>query len=603
MWDDERSRRIRILAVIVTGIIGLLVFRLVWMQLFQGGQYKKIADMNRTKQIMLLAPRGTMYDRNGAALVTNRPSFAVTIIPSEYDHSPETTALLASITGVTVDQINKLLQDSEEFPYTPVPIKRDIDTATIAKIEERHLHGITIEAIPIRHYMYNQLAAHVLGYIGSISQEEYAERKKQGYRPNDLIGKDGLEEVWQDVLHGQDGAKQVEVNATGEAVRPLADRPSIQGQGIVLTLDANLQKAAEEALTAQVAASRKVGAPAKGGAVVMLDVKTGGVLVMASNPAFDPNQFAGGIGSRDWNQLINNPNNPLTNRVIQNTYPPASVFKIITAAAALEMNLTTPQEIFDDKGVYVLNGWSFYGWETKGLGKLSIVDGLAWSSDPVFYELGNRLGVDNLASYALTFGYGQTIGIKLAGEEKGLVPTAEWKQATYGEPWYPGETLIAAIGQGYYLVTPLQQAVLAMTVANGGIAYKPMLVDKVLTAEGNLAQKMEPEISRTVYLRPEVWDTIRQGMMAVTARGTGAAVFQGFPQKVAGKSGSAETGRGPTHSWFVCYAPAENPEIAMAVFVEEGGEGSMAAAPITRRVLEAYFGLPGKPMLPVTKTD
>lgn len=604
MWD-ERSRRIRILAMIVIGIISVLALRLVWMQLFQGAQYKKIAEQNRTRQITAPAPRGTMYDRNGAVIVSNRPSFAVSIIPSEYNNSQETTGLLAAITGVTADEIRKLLQASEDLPYTPVPIRRDVDTATIAKIEERqeYLPGVIIEAIPARYYVYNELAAHVLGTIGYISQEEYAERKQQGYRPNDLIGKTGLEGEWESVLRGKDGARQIEVNAVGEEVQPLKDRPAEPGQGLVLTLDANLQKAAETALAAQVAESRKIGAPAKGGAIVVLDVKTGGLLVMASNPGFDPNRFASGISSQEWNQLITNPNKPLTNRAIQNSYPPASVFKIVTAAAALNMKLTTPQEIFDDKGVYVLNGWSFYGWETKGLGKLNIADGLAYSSDPVFYELGKRLGVDNLASYALTFGYGQTTGIELADEEKGLVPTAVWKQENYGEAWYPGETLIAAIGQGYYLATPLQQAMLAMTVANGGIVYKPRFVDKVLTVEGNIAKKLEPEVIRTVYLRPEDWETIRQGMLGVTSRGTGASVFNGFPKTVAGKSGSAETGRGTTHSWFVCYAPAENPEIAMSVFVEDGGEGSMAAAPVTRRILEAYFDLPSKPLPPATRTD
>ncbi|TWH45969.1 penicillin-binding protein 2 [Sporomusa sp. KB1] len=603
MW--ERNRRIRILAMIVIGIIGVLTFRLVWMQLFQGAQYKKIAEQNRTRQINALAPRGTMYDRNGAVIVTNRPSFAVSIIPNEYNNSPENTLLLAAITGVAAEEIRQLLQSSVDFPYTPLPIKRDADAATIAKIEERqsYLPGVVIEAMPVRHYMYNELAAHVLGFIGYINQQEYAERKKQGYHPNDLIGKDGLEGEWESILRGKDGARQIEVNAVGEEVQPLGDRPAIPGQGLGLTIDGNLQKAAEEALRVQVEESRKIGAPAKGGAVVALDVKTGGVLVMASTPAFDPNRFAGGISNQDWNQLINNHNNPLTNRAIQNAYPPASVFKIITTAAALDTNATTTQEIFDDKGVYVLNGWSFYGWNTKGLGKLNIVDGLAWSSDPVFYELGNRLGVDTLASYALTFGYGQTTGIKLAGEEKGLVPTTEWKQANYGEVWYPGETLIAAIGQGYYLATPLQQAMLAMTVATGGIVYKPILVDKVLTVEGDIAQIIEPEVIRNVYLRPEVWETIRRGMLAVTTQGTGAAVFSGFPKTVAGKSGSGETGRGTTHSWFVCYAPAENPEIAMSVFIEDGGEGSMAAAPVTRRILEAYFALPVKPLPPATRTD
>ncbi len=604
MWD-EKSHRIRILTAIVIAIISLLVLRLGWMQLFQGAQYKKIAEQNRTRQITVQAPRGTMYDRNGAVVVSNRPSFAISIIPNEYTRPEEATPLLAAITGLTVEEINQLLQGNEDFPYTPVRIKRDADDTMIAKVEERqdYLPGVIIEAVPVRHYVYKELAAHVLGFVGSISQEEYGRRKSQGYHPDDLVGKDGLEREWEDVLRGVDGGQRLEVNAGGEEVRPLGSQPAKAGQGLVLTLDANLQKAAEEALAAQVDASRKLGEPAKGGAVVVLDVKTGGILVMASNPGFDPNLFAGGITSRNWNQLIANPNHPLNNRAIQNTYPPGSVFKVVTAAAALQMNLTNPQEIFNDKGVYVLNGWSFYGWEPKGLGKLTIVDALAMSSDPVFYELGRRLGIDNLAAYARTFGLGQVTGIQLAGEEQGVVPYLEWKQATYGEPWYPGETLIAAIGQGYYLVTPLQQALLLMAIANNGIIYKPMLVDKVLTPDGNLAEKLQPEVLHTVNLRPEVWDTLHQGVSAVTARGTGAAVFQGFPRTVAGKSGSSETGRGTTHSWFACYAPAEKPEIAMAVLVEEGGEGSVAAAPVTRRVLEAYFAIPQKTLPPAPRTD
>lgn len=604
MWL-EQIRRLKIVSLIVIGIVSLLVLRLVWLQLLQGAHYKKNAEQNRTRQISIQAPRGVIYDRNGVILVSSRPSFAVSIVPNEYTKPQEATPLLAFITGVTVEEINQLLADSIDFPYTPVRIKRNADDVMIARIEERqyYLPGVVLEAIPVRQYVYEELASHVLGFVGRISQEEYARYKEQGYHPADLVGKDGLEREWEEVLRGMDGSRQLEVNASGEEVRPLGSRPSVTGRGLVLTLDANLQKAAEEALTAQVAASRTMGEPAKGGSVVVLDVKTGGILAMASNPPFNPNLFAGGISSNAWSELIANPNHPLNNRAIQNAYPPGSVFKIVTAAAALEMNLTTPQEIFDDTGVYVLHGWRFYGWNVKGLGKLNIVDGLALSSDPVFYELGRRLGADNLAAYALTFGFGKATGIKLAGEEKGIVPYLGWKQANYGEPWYPGETLIAAIGQGYYLATPLQQALLTMAVANGGVVYKPRLVDNVLTPEGNIVETMQPEVLRTIYLRPEVWETVRQGLLAVTARGTGASSFRDFPKPVAGKSGSSETGRGTTHSWFACYAPAENPEIAMAVLVEEGGEGSVAAAPVTRRILEAYFGIQNKPLPPAAKTD
>lgn len=608
MWQTERSKRFNILGAIVIIVIVGLLLRLLWMQVLQGAQYKKIADENRIREVTVQAPRGTLYDRNGSVLVANRPSFAISIIPFEYTNSAVATPLLASLTGIGTAELETMLEAGKDFPYSPIRVKRDVDSALVAKIQERknYLPGVVIEAIPVRQYVYNELAAHVFGFVGQLNEQEYQKRKDQGYSPSDLIGKDGLERVWEDQLRGVDGGLQVEVNAMGEEVSLLGDKTTIPGKSLVLTLDANLQKAAEEALTAQVATSRKIGEPAKGGAVVAVDVRTGAILVMASNPSFNPNVFAGGISSKDWNALLANKNNPLTNRAIQSAFPPGSVFKIVTAAAALESNLTNAQEIFDDRGVYVLNGWSFYGWNTKGLGKLTVPDGLAWSSDPVFYELGRRVGADNLASYALTFGYGKPSEIGLLGEESGIVPTEEWKVQTYGEQWYPGETLIAAIGQGYYNATPMQQVLLLMAVANGGIVYKPTLVDKVLTPEGVLVQKIAPQVLRTIYLRPDVWDTVRQGLTAVTARGTAAVVFQGFPFQVAGKTGSSETGRGTTHSWFACYAPADNPQIAMAVFIEEGGEGSVAAGPVARKVLEAYFAIPGSktvPTPPKGKTD
>lgn len=608
MWDLEKNRRIKIMTGIIAAVIGALILRLAWMQVFQGPQYKKIAEENRIRQVIAQAPRGTIYDRNGAILISNRPSFAISVIPSEYSNGLAATPIIAEITGLAPEAIDKMIKDAEDFPFTPVRLKRDADTTMITRIEERkaYLPGVIIEAVPMRYYVYNTLASHVFGYIGIISDNEYAKRKSQGYRPNDLIGKDGLEREYEDLLRGTDGGLQVEVNAMGEEVQVLGNKPSIPGQGLVLTIDANIQKAAEEALNQQIEASRKMGEPAKGGSAIVLDVKTGGILAMASVPGFDPNLFAGGIKTADWNALINNPNNPLTNRAIQSMYPPASVFKIITAAAALDLNYTNSSEIFQDKGVYVLNGWSFYGWDTKGLGPLNVVGALAWSSDPVFYELGNRIGIDNLASYALTFGLGKKTGIRLLGEEAGVVPTENWKMATFGEEWYPGETLIAAIGQGYYLVTPLQQAMVLTAVANGGVVYRPMLVDKVLTVDGQLQTKYEPEVLRTIYLRPDTWDVIRQGLAAVTSTGTGATVFRGFPYKVAGKTGSGESGRGTTHSWFACYAPADAPQIALAVLVDEGGEGSVAAGPVARKILEAYFGIHNVQPVPVPakgKTD
>jgi len=606
VWELEKARRMSILLLIGCGIMLLLVVRLVWVQLLEGPQYKKIAEENRIRRQYQQAPRGSFYDRNGAVVVANRPSFAISVIPGEYSNAGEATPFLAGVTGLTETEINTLLQRGQQFLFTPVRLKRDADQTAMAKIQENKswLPGVVVEAIPVRQYVYGELAAHMFGYIGQIDEDEYQERKAAGYGMSDMIGKSGLEQVYEDVLRGVDGGREVEVNAQGKEVGVAGEKTAIAGNSLVLTLDANLQKAAETALKEQIDVSRTIGMPAKGGAVVVLDVKTGGVLALASSPTFNPNLFAAGITTKAWQTLLNNADKPLSNRVIQNAYPPGSVFKVVTASAALETGATTTEETFHDIGYYVLDGWTFYGWEPKGLGTLKIVDGLAMSSDPVFYELGRRLGADTLAAYALTFGLGKTSGIELRGEETGFVPTEEWKLANYGETWYPGETLIAAIGQGYYLVTPLQQALVMMAVANGGIVYKPILVDKVINTEGITVEKIQPTVVRTIYLRPEVWAAVRKGVEAVVERGTAASIFRGFPKPVAGKTGSAETGRDTVHSWFAGYAPADNPEIALAVLVEDGGEGSMAAVPLARKVLEAYFGLPAaKGKVSVGKSD
>lgn len=598
MWDKqelEKREKLRVLIVIIIGVAVLLIGRLAWMQLIQGPQYKKTAESNRIRNITQTAPRGTIYDRNGNILVANRPSFAVSIIPAEYNNAAEATPLLASITGLTEDEINARLAKGQSKAYDPVRLKRDADAAMLAKIQERkqYLPGVIIEAMPVRQYVYQSLGAHVLGYLGSISDDEYERRKAQGYSPNDVVGQSGLEERWEPNLRGVDGAVQIEVNVQGEEVARLGEKAAIPGSNLITTLDVNIQKAAEDALAAQVNRSRGSGEPAQGGCAVVLDVATGGVLALASTPAFDPNAFAAGISNQAWQKLVTDSHNPLTNRAIQSEYPPGSVFKIVTASAALDTGQTNADEVFWDKGVYVYQGWSFYGWDTNGLGKLTLVDALAWSSDPVFYELGRRVGVDRLADYARTFGFGELSGIALSGEVAGIVPTIAWKQATYGEEWHAGETLIDAIGQGYYLATPLQQALLLMAVANRGPVYRPRLVDQMVGSDGQVKQVYSPELLRTVYLAPQHWAVLQQGLRQVVAAGTGAGVFKDFKPAIAGKSGSAETGRGTTHSWFACYAPAEQPRIAVAVLIDEGGEGSAAAAPVVRAILERYFSLYG----------
>ncbi|MDU4962260.1 MAG: penicillin-binding protein 2 [Sporomusaceae bacterium] len=605
MWQFETNRRLTLFGLLIAIVLGLLVLRLAWLQLLQGPQYKQQAETNRVRLNKEYAPRGEIRDRNGAVLVSSRPSFAVSVIPGEFSRQAAAVELLAAITGVNTERIREKLLAGEHSPFTPLRLRQDLDATVLARLEERKrdLPGVIIEPVAVRYYVYGKLAAHLLGYTGGISAAEYGRLKNAGYSPQDRIGLSGLEKVWESRLRGSDGGRRIEINAAGDEIRDLGQTAVIPGHTLQLALDAGLQKAAEEALQEQIQISRRLGQPAKGGAVVVLDVRSGGVLALASQPAFDPNLFADGLNEQEWATIANDQLQPLTNRVTAGTYPPASVFKIVTAAAALDAGLTTAAEIFEDKGVYSLNGWQFYGWNTKGLGKLTISSALAKSSDPVFYELGRRLGADRLAGYALSFGYGQTSGIGLE-EERGLVPTTEWKLAAYGEQWQPGETVIAAIGQGYYLATPLQQALLAMAVANGGVVYRPMLVQSVLSPQGVLVETAEPQILRTIYLSPADWETLRSGMTAVVASGTASAAFQAFPQTVAGKTGSAETGRNTTHAWFAGYAPAQSPEIALAIFIEDGGEGSAAAAPVARKVLEAYFRLQtaGAAVAPVQKS-
>lgn len=594
MGNGEFVRRQYIFITIIVMVFLLLIGRLVHLQLLQGRQYKLVAEENRIRTVPSIAPRGTIYDRNGAALVADRPSFGVSVIPRELTTPQQVLPVLSMLINMPETDIRRMLAEGADEPFTPVRLARNIDQATLAKVEERRrdMPGVLVEAVPLREYVYKDLASQVFGYIGAMNEEEYAQLSAYGYRPSDLVGKAGLERVWERILKGKDGGREIEVNAAGEPVRLVGDKRAVPGNGLVLTLDANIQKTAQDALRDYINTAQKGGRPAtSGGAIVVLDPRSGAVRAMVSEPGYDPNVFAGGITVKDWQAIINNPHHPLNNRAIENAYPPASVFKIITAAAALELGFTTPEEIYKDTGVYMLSGWKFYGWEVKGLGPLDLAGALCWSSDPYFYEMGNRMGVDKLADYAVAFGLGQPTGVNLPGEASGVVPTAAWKEETYGEAWYPGETLIAAIGQGYYLVTPLQQANMLAAVANGGILFRPMLVDKVIDYRGTVVEDIKPEPLYTVGLSPNTWAAIRKGLRSVVEQGTAAGAFQGFPVVVAGKTGTGETGTGTTHAWFACYAPFDNPEIVVVVFIENGGEGGSAAAPLARKVLEAYFGV------------
>lgn len=484
--------------------------------------------------------------------------------------------------------------------YRPVRLKTDVDFQTVAEIEERRLPGVVIEVEPMRNYLYGNTASHIFGYVGEINQEELEASKDKGYRPGDLFGKMGLEKVLESYLKGIDGGQQVEVTASGKPIKVLGQKEPIPGHSVTLTIDIKLQQIAENKLKEQLLKLQtdkyKPFPNAKRGAVVALNVKTGEVLAMASIPDFDPNMFARGITQKEWEEISKNPLNPMVNLAIAGTYPPGSVFKMVTATAALEEKVTNENEFVRDTGVY----WTILPkrcWRAGGHGMVNMVRALAESCNIYFYEMGRRLGIDNIEKYAKLYGLGSITGIELPGEKPGQVASREYKKNTFTRPddkiWYPAETLDAAIGQGYNSFTPIQIANYVAAIANEGVWMKPHLIKSIADPDGNIVLEKNPEIGGQLDFSKDTFRIIKEGMRAVTLPGgTAYSVFADFPISVAGKTGTAEwdVTKDP-HGWFVAFAPYEDPEIAVAVFIEQAGSGGTTGGPVARAIFEEYFHL------------
>lgn len=409
--------------------------------------------------------------------------------------------------------------------------------------------------------------------------------KDKGYKSGDIIGKFGLEKIYDQVLRGVNGGQQVEVDVSGKPVQIIGRKDPVPGDDLVLTIDKNLQDAAEKAVDEQLQAIH-----ANAAAAVALDPQTGEILAMVSRPAFDPNLFAHGISSKDWNALNNNPYHPMDNKAITGEYPPGSTFKIITGTAALTEGVVSPDELIMDSGHHWLIPKGNAGGEALGL--LNFRQGMAHSDNVYFYEMGNRLGIDRLEKYARMFGLGKKTGIDLPYEAEGLVANRRYKEKNFEDgDWYLSETFDAAIGQGFNLVTPLQAAMVMGEIAADGKRYKPHVVKRIVSPDGNTVQEVEPELLSTLDVKPEVIRLVQQGLHDVTIYGTAASSFQGFPVQIAGKTGTAENPHGRDHGWFVAYGPFDQANIVVAVIVEQGGYGSQSAVPIGRKILEAWFGL------------
>ena len=652
---DERPVRLRFaffrIAVILA--FAVLTVRLWQLQVVSSEEYQRDADRNRFRLVPIDAPRGIIYDRFGRMLVRNVPSFSVSIVPAGLP-DPEDTAARGAVlkrlsgllgmpagdSGSSTDEdalgsdlasvpvrgpkgpsIEQILRERMLSPYAPVTIASNVDRQAALIIEEEHikLPGAVVEARPLRQYIDGPLTAHVLGYVGRIPSEqlqEYVGDEKKGYQPDDLVGLTGVELMVENELRGTKGQKHIEVDAFEREVAVIASRPPVQGHNVMLTLDLELQRVAENALREGMRqANSQVGVAAA------MDPRTGEILAMVSLPAYDNNLFSGGISYEDYAALGADKNHPLVNHAVSGQYPPGSTFKLIPAAAALQEHVLDRSTTLSCQGILLLpnkyfpddpaQAQKFRCWVPSGHGSLNVVGGLLNSCDIFFYQVAGGfrdfegLGIERLAKYARMFGFGEPTGVGLSGEAAGLVPSDRWKRQNYGESWVTGDTYNAGIGQGYVLATPLQMLNAAAAVANGGTLYRPQLVYQVTDAQGQVTHALTPEVIRKLDVSAENLAIVREGMLEAVVHGTAwRARLSGV--SVAGKTGTAEypavdeqgrlirdkEGHLPTHAWFVAFAPYEDPEIALAVFVSGGHEGAKVAVPIAAQILRAYFGLP-----------
>ena len=620
-----------VVRLLVLSLLATLVARLWFLQVLTGEEAQRLAEQTSIRLIHQAAPRGFIFDRNGEPLARNRTALTVALDVSRLppERTDEVLPKLAAALDISEQQIREAALDERLGHYTPRPLAVDVDKAIVIYLLEHYdeFPGVMALEIPVREYPQTVLAAHVIGHIGEVTAEEL-ESRAETHRPGDLIGKIGVERVYEQWLRGEPGIKKIAVNVRGEKIEDINTREPERGSDAILTIDADVQRAAEEALQRGVELARTLVDPDTGktyeapaGAVVALDPSNGEVLAMASNPTFDPNIFVG-AASREDLQRLNDPEAqfPMLNRAIAEAVPPGSTFKPITAVAAWDAAAVSPESVFTCPGFFRVGNRTFRDWEPKGHGEVGLRRSLVESCDVVYYTLGvelnaasDRIG-EHLQATARSFGFGSETGIDLLGERAGLVPDAEWKEErfAYAQPidrrWFPGDAANLAIGQGFLQVTPLQLALSYGAIANGGTVYRPHVlrcmakldVSRPVAGDdacrgGEVPEQASPKVSLSVPVAPGALRFMADSMAGVgLGQGTAAATFAGFPfdkVTVAGKTGTAQMKPRQPFSWFAAFAPADDPQIVVVALVEEGGTGAQIAAPIVRRVLERHLGL------------
>lgn len=586
--------RIAALTVLMAVVLTAAAGRLYYLQVLKHHELSELADRNRIRIQRMPALRGLVYDDRHRPLVDTRPSFDAVMVPEDTRNLSATIEKLEKV--LNHDNIAEKLEDAEDQgrpEFEPVTVDERLEWPQVVALETHQLElpGVSLQVTPRRHYIYDSLAAHLLGYVGEVTVRDL--NRLPDYRMGDEIGKFGLERSLEDTLRGDSGGQEIEVDSVGRRLRLLREIPEKPGDSVVMTIDLDLQRAAEQAIGN------------RAGALVAIDPNTGYILAMASYPAFDPNLFAGGITGASWRALANDPSHPLENRAIQGAYPPGSTFKIVDSIAGLEDRTLTPDTTYFCPGGIYYGGREYRCWRKQGHGNISVHRAIVESCDVFFYEVGEHLGIDRIAAWAHALGLGKKTDIDLDNERSGTIPSSAWKQRRFHERWYPAETLSVAIGQGYVTVTPLQLADLAAEVANGGTLYKPQFVKEIDALDGTVVKSFPPIIESRVRIDPQVLEEVREGMAGVVNQPDGTAHGAKLDNViVAGKTGTAQVvkeGQGVRlkenalpekyrdHGWFIAFAPVDHPKIAVACIIEHSGHGGSSAGPVVKAVMEKYF--------------
>ncbi|MFZ5868611.1 MAG: penicillin-binding protein 2 [Thermodesulfobacteriota bacterium] len=596
--DSYFRTRIWIAALVVVAVLGFLIVRLWQLQLIERESYSELSEHNRMRLIRLWPARGKILDAQGRVLAENRPSFTLSVVPGELRDRAQMVQTYAPVLGLPQEKLRKQLERSSQAPrFMAYPLKKNmsLEEVSLTKAQAPDIQGVVLETRANRFYPFGETMCHIIGTLGEISPRELAEKSGQGYRPGDLIGKTGIEREFEPYLKGLEGWEQIEIDAKGRQFANVSRQNPTRGADIELTLDASLQQYVETVFIE------------RAGSVVVVDPDTGRILAMVSKPGFDLNLFSPAIAERHWKTLNNDPLHPLENRSIRGLYSPASTFKVVATAAALAEKKVKPDEKFTCKGKMELAGQVFRCWNHYGHGSVDLHRAIVESCDIYFYHLGLKLGPDLMAKYASLFGLGTPSGIPLPHELPGLIPTEPWKRRTYGEPWKDGETIAVAIGQGYLVSTPIQLAMMTAALANGGKLFKPSIVQRIRAEQGPVIYEHSPVMRWQIPLEDKAWQQLDSALRGVVSEkgGTGErARVRGIP--VAGKTGTSQVIRmreggaegetvpyhERTHAIFIAYVRDMPKKIAVIVLVEHGGPGGKNAAPVARKIISHYYGVP-----------